>query len=120
MRQTSEFFTCFCTSTTSIPQQAHGEVSLICGLDDGVVGCGDGVGSLEHGVAGDACGVGGLGVGGVSSRRFRLPRVSLFLTTAGVGVDGLELGAAGEGCGGGGLENIILFSLKIRCSGWQR
>ena len=36
------------------------------------------------GVAADGCGGAGLGVGGVSSRLFRLPKVSLFLTTTGV------------------------------------
>ena len=90
MRHTSEFLTCNFTWTTSIPQQAHGEVLLLTGVQGegaGVAGLDGGVGGgvgFGVGVTGDGCGGGGRGAGGVSSRRFRLPKVSLFLTATGV------------------------------------
>ena len=48
------------------------------------LGAGVTCGVFRQGVAGDGCGGAGLGVGGVSSWRFLLPKVSLFLTATGV------------------------------------
>ena len=106
------FLTCVFNCTFSIPQQAQGEVPNltggegvgVTGLDNGGVG----VDKMKLGVAGVGCGGGDLGVGGVSSRRFRFPKVSLFLT-----------GVAGRGVSLNKkifiitIESIYLFLLQI-------